>query len=178
MTGGCPALMAAFAAYLRGIRCAASFGMIWPLPPVWVRQPASENGGKMLLPLPRFRGGIRPAGCLLADGAEPLPRFWWGRPADAVIVAGAEPLPSVWGDASAPDPAFRMTFAACLGYALKISSETGSPALAACLGGTLEENGFPGKGRLGRGNASGDFKALAAPDGAEGRGVAFGEAQA
>ncbi len=57
MTGGCPALMAAFAAYLRGIRCAASFGMIWTLPPVWVRQPASENGGKMLLPLPRFRGG-------------------------------------------------------------------------------------------------------------------------
>ena len=98
MTGGCPALMAAFAAYLRGIRCAASFGMIWPLPPVWVRQPASENGGKMLLPLPRFRGG---------------------RPADAVIVDGAEPLPPVWGDVSAPDPAFRMTFAACLGYALK-----------------------------------------------------------
>ncbi|MBS6141381.1 MAG: hypothetical protein KH745_02095 [Bilophila sp.] len=178
MTGGCPALMAAFAAYLRGIRCAASFGMIWPLPPVWVRQPASENGGKMLLPLPRFRGGIRPAGCLLADGAEPLPRFWWGRPADAVIVDGAEPLPPVWGDASAPDPAFRMSFAACLGYALKISSETGSPALAACLGGTLEENGFPGKGRLGRGQCFGDFKALAAPDGAEGRGVAFGEAQA
>lgn len=71
-----------------------------------------------------------------------------------------------------------MIFAACLGYALKISSETGSPALAACLGGTLEESGFPGKGRLGQGNALGDFKALAAPDGAEGRGVAFGEAQA
>ena len=48
-----------------------------------------------------------------------MPRFWWVRPADAVIVDGAEPLPPVWGDASAPDPAFRMTFAACLGYALK-----------------------------------------------------------
>lgn len=144
MTGGCPALMAAFAAYLRGIRCAASFGMIWPLPPVWVRQPASENGGKMmLLPLPRFRGGIRPA--------------------DAVIVDGAEPLPPVWGDASAPDPAFRMTFAACLEYALKISSETGSPALAACLGGTLEESGFPGKGSLGRGQCFGGFQGAGGP---------------
>lgn len=57
---------------LRGVPL---FGMSWPLPPVWVRQPASENGGKMLLLSPRFRGGIRPAGCLLADGAEPLPRF-------------------------------------------------------------------------------------------------------
>ena len=86
------------------------------------------------------------------------PRFWWGRPADAVIVDGAEPLPPAWGDASAPNPAFRMSFAACLGYALKISSETGSPALAACLGGTLEENGLPGKGRLGRGQCFGGFR--------------------
>ena len=51
-----------------------------------------------------------------------------------------------------------MSFAACLGYALKISSETGSPALAACLGGTLEENGLPGKGRLGRGQCFGGFR--------------------
>ena len=100
---------------------------------------------------------------VLADGAEPLPRFWWGRPADAVIVDGAEPLPPVWGDVSAPDPAFRMTFAACLGYALKISSETGSPALAACLGGTLEESGLPGKGRLGQGQCFGGFQGAGGP---------------
>ncbi|WP_337431959.1 hypothetical protein [Bilophila sp.] len=59
MTGGCPALMRGLCRVserytLRGV---PPFGMSWPLPPVWVRQPASENGGKMLLPLPRFRGG-------------------------------------------------------------------------------------------------------------------------
>ena len=156
MTGGCPALMAAFAAYLRGIRCAASFGMIWPLPPVWVRQP--RKMAARCCCLCRVSVGDAQSDAVLADGAEPLPRFWGVRPADAVIVDGAEPLPPAWGDASAPNPAFRMSFAACLGYALKISSETGSPALAACLGGTLEENGLPGKGHLGRGQCFGGFR--------------------
>lgn len=57
---------------LRGVPL---FGMSWPLPPVWVRQPASENGGKMLLLSPPFRGGDAQPDVVLADGAEPLPRF-------------------------------------------------------------------------------------------------------
>lgn len=130
MTGGCPALMRGLCRVserytLRGVLL---FGMSWPLPPVWVRQPASENGGKMLLPLPRFRGDAQP---------------------DAVIVDGAEPLPPVWGDASAPDPAFRMTFAACLGYALKYPRKRAARPLSPVWAAPWRKADSPAKDALG-----------------------------